>query len=101
MRTSRALTPALSVVAAYASFVIATDLGGSGIIATAIAGLAVGTWVVPNLRASEGRVSLVSFWSVVVYVANSVIFLAMGLLFGASGGAATSKAFTTPDSMPK
>jgi CPA1 family monovalent cation:H+ antiporter len=75
---------ALSVVAAYGSFLVATDIGASGILATAIAGLAVGTWVLPELRAPERRSALVSFWSVVVYVANSVIFLAMGLLFGAS-----------------
>jgi CPA1 family monovalent cation:H+ antiporter len=78
-------TTALSVVAAYGSFLVATDLGASGILATAIAGLAVGTWIVPNLVTEEEPGALAAFWSVIVYLANSVIFLAMGLLFGASG----------------
>jgi CPA1 family monovalent cation:H+ antiporter len=76
---------ALSVVAAYGSFLVATDLGTSGIIAAVLAGLAVGNWVVPRSEASEARTALFTFWSVVVYVANSLIFLAMGLLFGLSG----------------
>ncbi|HTT35988.1 MAG TPA: sodium:proton antiporter [Thermoplasmata archaeon] len=70
----------ISVVAAYGSFLVATDIGASGIIATAIAGLAVGTVVAPRAIEPEVRSALSVFWGVVVYIANSVIFLSVGLL---------------------
>jgi monovalent cation:H+ antiporter, CPA1 family len=76
-----AVETAVSVVAAYGSFLLAQALGASGIIACAIAGIAVGTWVAPRAMEAGARESLNVFWSVVVYLANSVIFLAMGLVF--------------------
>ncbi len=75
---------ALSVVAAYGSFLLAQAVGASGIIACAIAGIAVGTWVAPRAMDAEVRHSLNDFWAVVVYIANSFLFLAMGLLFALS-----------------
>ena len=72
---------ALSVVAAYGSFLLAQAVGASGIIACAFAGIAVGTWVAPRAMDPEVRHSLNDFWAVVVYIANSFLFLAMGLLF--------------------
>ena len=79
-----AVEAALSIVAAYGSFLLATDVGASGIIATTIAGIAVGTVVAPRAMAPEVRHSIETFWNVVVYVVNSVIFLAMGLLLSLS-----------------
>ncbi|HUI38755.1 MAG TPA: cation:proton antiporter [Thermoplasmata archaeon] len=79
-----AVETALSVVAAYGSFLLATDLGASGIIATAIVGITVGSWVGPRAMASEVRQAVASFWKVIVYIANSVVFLVMGLLFALS-----------------
>lgn len=79
-----AVETALSVVTAYGSFLLADALGASGIIACAISGIAVGTWVAPRAIDPEGRESMEVFWKVVVYVANSVIFLAMGFLFALS-----------------
>ena len=75
---------ALSVVAAYGSYLLATDLGGSGIVAAAIAGIAIGSWAAPRTMGPEVRRTLSTFWRVVVYMANSAIFLTMGLLFGLS-----------------
>lgn len=76
-----AVETALSVVAAYGSFLLAQGIGSSGIVATAISGIAVGTWVAPRAMDPEVRHSLNDFWAVVVYIANSFIFLAMGLVF--------------------
>ena len=76
-----AVEAAVSVVAAYGSFLLAEAIGASGIIACAFAGIAVGTWVAPRAMDPEVRHTLSDFWSVVVYIANSVIFLAMGLVF--------------------
>ena len=75
-----AIETAHSVVAAYGSFLLAQTVGASGIIACAIAGIAVGTWVAPRAMDPEVRHSLYDFWAVVVYIANSFLFLAMGLL---------------------
>lgn len=77
----RAVETALSVVAAYGAFLLAESLGASGIIACTIAGIAVGTWVAPRAMEPEVQETVRAFWSVVVYVATSVIFLSMGLLF--------------------
>ena len=76
-----AVETALSLVAAYGAFLLAQGIGASGIIACTIAGIAVGTWVAPRAMDAEVRHALNEFWSVTVYVSNSVIFLAMGLLF--------------------
>ena len=76
-----AVEAAISVVAAYGSFLLAQQVGASGIIACAIAGLAVGTWVAPSAIHADVRRALDTFWNVVIYIANSVIFLAMGLVF--------------------
>ena len=72
---------ALTVVAAFGSFLLATDLGASGIIATAITGIAVGSWVAPRAMESAVREVVNSFWGVLVYIVNSLVFLSIGLLF--------------------
>lgn len=72
---------ALTIVTAYGSFVAATYIGASGIVSTAIAGIAAGTFVAPRAMDVNVRHATVEFWSVVVYVANALIFLSMGFLF--------------------
>ena len=75
---------ALSVITAYGSFSLARALGVSAIICTAVAGIAFGTWVVPRALSDEVLHILFSFWSVIVYIVNSLVFLAMGLLINFS-----------------
>jgi CPA1 family monovalent cation:H+ antiporter len=70
----------LSVVMAYGSFNAATTLGVSGIICTAVVGIATGTWVMPRAVSEASRTTLLNFWNVAVYIVNSLIFLSMGLL---------------------
>jgi monovalent cation:H+ antiporter, CPA1 family len=72
----------LSLVAAYGSFLIADRLHGSGIIATMAAGLLVGNYGATRSRA-ESRLTLLSFWEVVAFLANSAVFLLIGLAFRA------------------
>ncbi|MCL4324827.1 MAG: cation:proton antiporter [Candidatus Thermoplasmatota archaeon] len=79
-----AVETALSVVLAYGTFLVAQDIGASGIAATAIAGIAVGTWVAPRTMGPQVQYSLGTFWKVVVYITTSVIFLSMGLIFAIS-----------------
>ncbi len=61
---------ALTVVAAFGSYLLATGLGASGIVATAIAGIAVGTYVAPRAMDPEVRHSVVIFWGVITYIVN-------------------------------
>ena len=79
-----AVETTVSIVAAYGSYLVASDIGASGIIAVAIAGIAVGTWVGPRTIAPEVRASVGTFWNVVVWIDNSMIFLAMGILVAPS-----------------
>jgi CPA1 family monovalent cation:H+ antiporter len=72
---------ALTVVVAYGAFLLATDLGTSGITATAIAGIVMGTWIAPRAMTSEVREAIASFWRVVVFIVNALVFLSIGLLF--------------------
>lgn len=69
----------LTSVLAYLSFLIAEEmLHVSGIMATLGAGLTVGTW--GRLRIAHSvRDHLEQFWSILAFVANSLLFLLLGL----------------------
>lgn len=67
-----------STVAAYGSFLLAEHFHGSGVLATLTAGLIIGN--VGNLPiSSTGRRAVVDFWEYAAFVANSLIFLLIGL----------------------
>jgi monovalent cation:H+ antiporter, CPA1 family len=76
---------ALTVVVAYGSFLLAQAVGTSGIVATATAGIGVGTFVAPRAMHKDVREAVSTFWKVVVYIATSLAFLSMGLLLSVSG----------------
>jgi len=79
-----AVETALSIVVAYGSFLAAQSVGASGIIATSIAGIAVGTWIAPRAMDAAVQHTVSTFWGVIIYVVNSIIFLSMGLLVAVS-----------------
>jgi CPA1 family monovalent cation:H+ antiporter len=75
---------ALTAVAAYGSFLLAGHVGVSGVLATVSAGLLLGN--VGVLGAAEdskisqrGREVVIAFWDFAAFVANSLIFLLIGL----------------------
>jgi len=76
---------ALTAVAAYGSFLIAEHFGASGVLATVAAGMTMGNLGVlaerrPKLLFSErGREFVVAFWEFAAFVANSFVFLMIGL----------------------
>jgi monovalent cation:H+ antiporter, CPA1 family len=70
----------LSLVAAYGSYLVADRLRGSGIIAVVVAGLLVGNSNIAHARA-ESQATMLSFWEVVAFLANSALFLLIGLAF--------------------
>lgn len=71
----------LSLVTAFGAFLLAREFGGSGLIATVVAGLLIGNYGTDRSMTEESRVAVVEFWEVVVFLANSGIFLLIGLRF--------------------
>jgi monovalent cation/hydrogen antiporter len=68
----------LSVVTGYAAYLPAELLGGSGVLAAVTAGLYVG-WRAPRLATAATRLLGFSFWEVLVYLLNAVLFVLVGL----------------------
>jgi Na+/H+ antiporter len=82
----------LSVVTGYAAYLPAELLGVSGVLAAVTAGLYVG-WHAPELASPSTRLLGFSFWEVLVYLLNAVLFVLVGLqlnliLTGVSGSSA-------------
>lgn len=69
----------LSLLAAYVSFLVAEKFHCSGVLASLTAGLIMGNSKVFVREADHGRDPLESFWEVVAFVSNSLIFLLIGL----------------------
>ena len=82
----------LSVVTGYAAYLPAELVGASGVLAAVTAGLYVG-WRAPQLASPATRLLGFSFWEVLVYLLNAVLFVLVGLqlhpiLSGVSGSSA-------------
>jgi len=75
---------AVTVATAYGAFLIAEKLNCSGVLATVAAGLLVGA---VGLRAGnqrlgisrQGRIFVLEFWEFLAFLANSLVFLLIGL----------------------
>lgn len=79
---------AVTAVAAYGSFLLAQHFGTSGVLAVVTAGMLIGNVGVlrddPGSPLSrEGRAFVVSFWEFAAFIANSLVFLLIGLKIGA------------------
>ncbi len=76
---------ALTAVAAYGSFLLAEHFGASGVLATVAAGMTMGNIGVlanrgPRLKFTpRGRAFVINFWEFAAFLANSYIFLMIGL----------------------
>jgi CPA1 family monovalent cation:H+ antiporter len=76
---------ALTTVAAYGSFLLAENFHLSGVLATVAAGLLMGNLgvlVEDEKRAtltSQGREFVIAFWEFAAFIANSLVFLLIGL----------------------
>lgn len=69
----------LTTVAAFGSYLVAHSLHASGVIAVVTAGLMAGNYGKRHGMSPSTRVSLISFWEYVTFVANSLVFLLIGL----------------------
>jgi len=76
---------ALTTAAAYGSFLLAEHLHVSGVLATVAAGIVMGNLgvlckdMVPNPLTERGRAFVLDFWEFAAFLANSLIFLLIGL----------------------
>jgi CPA1 family monovalent cation:H+ antiporter len=76
---------AITVVSAYGAFILAQDCGASGVLATVTSGLLLGNLGVlaerPRFNAltPHGRESVLAFWEFAAFLANSFVFLLIGL----------------------
>jgi len=68
----------VSLVTGYAAYLPAERLGASGVLAAVTAGLYLG-WRAPELASASTRLLGFSFWEVLVYLLNAVLFILVGL----------------------
>jgi Na+/H+ antiporter len=68
----------LSVVTGYAAYLPAERLGVSAVVAAVSAGLYLG-WRAPELTSSGTRLLGFSFWEVLVYLLNAILFILVGM----------------------
>lgn len=69
----------ITVVAAYGSFLLADRLGLSGVLATIAAGLVLGNFNPGGAITELGRETIETMWEYGAFVANSIIFLLIGM----------------------
>ena len=76
---------ALTVVAAFGSFLIAEHFGASGVLASVVAGMTMGNLgvLMPKERfglsiTPHGRAFVLEFWEFAAFLANSLVFLLIG-----------------------
>jgi CPA1 family monovalent cation:H+ antiporter len=68
-----------TTVAAYGSFLLAERFHLSGVLATLTAGLILGELGPPHFISERGKQVVASFWEYAAFVANSFVFLLMGM----------------------
>ena len=68
-----------TTVAAYASFLAAEHLHLSGVLSTLVAGLMIGNLRTTGAISERGREAVEAFWEYAAFVANSLVFLLIGM----------------------
>jgi Na+/H+ antiporter len=69
-----------TLIPAYFSYIVAERIGASGILAVVTLGLYVG-WQAPKLFTARARVQSYSFWEVLTFLMDSLLFVLVGLEF--------------------
>ena len=69
----------ITLILAYSSYLLAEHLHLSGVIAVVCAGLIIGNYGKLFSMSASTRIVLTDFWSFVVFVINSMIFLLIGI----------------------
>jgi monovalent cation:H+ antiporter, CPA1 family len=68
-----------TTVAAYGSFLLADHFGFSGVLATITAGLVMGNFKSFGTISDRGKEAVQAFWEYAAFVANSLVFLLIGM----------------------
>ncbi len=68
-----------TTVAAYGSFLLADHFGLSGVLATITAGLVMGNFKSLGTISDRGKEAVQAFWEYAAFVANSLVFLLIGI----------------------
>jgi monovalent cation:H+ antiporter, CPA1 family len=68
-----------TTVAAYGSFLLADHFGLSGVLATIAAGIVVGNFKSFGTISDRGKEAVQAFWEYAAFVANSLVFLLIGM----------------------
>jgi CPA1 family monovalent cation:H+ antiporter len=68
-----------TTVAAYGSFLLAEHFGLSGVLATITAGLVMGNFKLFGTISDRGKEAVLAFWEYAAFVANSLVFLLIGM----------------------
>jgi monovalent cation:H+ antiporter, CPA1 family len=68
----------LTIAAVYGSYVFATGLGTSGLIAVAVVGLYFGNVIMNVNITPEAKEAVLNFWQIAAFIGNSVAFLLIG-----------------------
>src|SRR5579863_8034903 len=68
-----------TTVAAYGSFLLAEKFRMSGVLATLVAGLMLGNLGPLGIFSDRGREAVQAFWEYAAFVANSLVFLLIGM----------------------
>lgn len=69
----------ITTVAAYGAFIAAERIHASGVLASLVAGLIVGNVGTRGPAPAAGRAAITTFWEYAAFVANSLIFLLIGV----------------------
>ncbi len=78
--TDRPLTILWTLLAAYGAYILAEQIGVSGVIAAVVAGLYLG-WHSHTAFDADVRLSALAFWEVLEFILNALIFILLGLQF--------------------
>jgi len=69
----------VTTVAAYGSFLLAEQLGFSGVVAVIVAGLVLGNSRRFGALSARGHEAVLEFWEYAAFAANSLVFLLIGM----------------------
>ncbi len=70
----------LTTVVAFGSFLAAEELGCSGVLSTVTAGVVTGSFGAKYGMSTRTRLAVEDFWEYAAFVANTIVFLLMGLV---------------------
>lgn len=70
----------LTTVVAFGSFLLAEELGCSGVLSTVTAGVVTGSFGAKFGMSTRTRLAVEDFWEYAAFVANTIVFLLVGLV---------------------